>query len=158
MAVRCVSLCLPLLLCVLSCGTRSAPLPNATYRATQALDGLLEYYWKSDPNAERIKFFFSCGQVGGGGDRTQLKQCTCLLPNSCNKCYRWWDAIAMEAIANYGIYTNTRRNSSIIGDIFAHAPYNSHYNVTKRGCTYIDDFAWYGMAYLRAYEWLKVYT
>lgn len=152
---------LVLLLCVLSLchvcpNAHSAPLPNATFRATQALGGFLSYYWKSDPNAEKVKFFFSCGQLGGMGDSTQLKQCTCVSRKACINCYRWWDAIAMEAVANYGIYTKTRLNSSVIKDIFAHSPYNSNFDPNEQ-CTYIDDFAWYGMAYLRAYEWLEVF-
>ena len=153
MAARSVTL--SLLLCVLCCGSRSAPLPNATYRATQVLEGLLAYYWRSAANAERAKFFFSCGQVGGEGNRTDLQHCYCLAPMSCTNCYRWWDAVAMEAIVNYGIYTKTRLKSGLIKEIFAHSPYNSDYDPTK-ACTYIDDFAWYGMAYLRTYEWLKV--
>lgn len=35
-----------------------AALPNATTRATEALDGLLYYFWEHDPKAKKIGFFF----------------------------------------------------------------------------------------------------
>lgn len=65
----------------------------------------------------------------------------------------------MEAVATYGIYTNTKpikEYADMASSIFAHSPYNANWNASGDGCTYVDDFSWYGIAYLRVYEWLKV--
>lgn len=63
--------------------------------------------------------------------------------------------MALESIATYGIYTNTKNYSKVADMIYAHSPYNANWNATAT-CTFIDDFSWYGIAYLRVYEWLKV--
>ena len=130
-------------------------LPNSTVRATESLDGLFYHYWKRDPQAKNIGFFFACGQIGGWGAPGQWKQCSCYTRNACTNCYRWWDAVALESVASYGISMNSKRNSSIADTIYAHSPYNGNWNATA-SCTFIDDFLWYGIAYLRVYEWLKV--
>ena len=123
---------------------------EANSRAEQTMQGLFYYYWRQDTQANQIKFFFACGQIGGAGGG-----CSCEDPTSCTDCYRWWDAIAMESIATYGIYTNSTNYSTVADPIYAHAPYNANWDGSKY-CTFIDDFAWYGIAYLRFYEWLKV--
>ena len=125
---------------------------EANSRAEQTMQGLFHYYWRQDSQVKQIEFFFACGQIGGadGG-----QACTCENTASCTACYRWWDAIAMESVATYGIYTNSTSYSKIADTIFAHSPYNSNWPGDSR-CTFIDDFAWYGIAYLRVYEWLKV--
>ena len=136
-----------------SCAAQLHPTPaNATFRAQQALGGLISYYWQQDPYAKDVRFFFSCAQIGTVGD---TKHCSCYVQKPCVTCYRWWDAIALEAIANHGIYTNSTVNSNIADTIFAYSPYNKDWNATAE-CTFVDDFAWYGIAYLRVYEWLKV--
>lgn len=127
----------------------------AASRAYQTLEGLFNYYWKSDPLAEKIKFFFVCGQVGGWGKLHQEDVCSCDDPKSCVHCYRWYDAVALESVATYGIYTNTKNHSEVAEVIFDHSPYNGNWNA-EAACTFIDDFCWYGIAYLRVYEWLKV--
>ena len=124
-------------------------------RAEQALQGLFHYYWKSDPLKKPIEFFFVCGQIGGWGKPHSEYECSCNHPNSCVNCYRWWDAVALESIATYGIYTNSKNYSKAADVIFSHAPYNANWNATVT-CTFIDDFSWYGIAYLRVYEWLQV--
>ena len=143
-----------LLLCVAAFAATSlaAPLPNVTYRVEQTLGGLFFHYWQHDPNKKQIGYFFDCSQIGVIGNS---KQCTCENVKSCTYCYRWWDAVALEAIANHGIYTNTKVNASVADIFWAHSPYNQEWNGTA-ACTYVDDFAWYSMAYLRVYEWLKV--
>ena len=125
---------------------------DAITRAEQTLQGLFHYYWRSDPvnSHANIKFFFACGQVGGYDG-----QCSCGNPDSCIDCYRWYDAVALESLATYGIYTNSTNNSEVADIMFAHSPYNAKWNATA-SCIWIDDFSWYGLAYLRAYEWLKV--
>ena len=123
---------------------------EATLRAQQAMQGLFHYYWRQDAQVKRIEFFFACGQIGDGSGL-----CTCESTVSCTSCYRWWDAVAMESVATYGMYTGSKNNSKIADTIFAHSPYNSNWPGQKY-CTFIDDFAWYGIAYLRVYEWLKV--
>ena len=123
---------------------------EATYRTQQAMQGLFHYYWRQDSQVKQIEFFFACGQIGNGGS-----SCTCENSVSCTSCYRWWDAVAMESVATYGIYTGSKNNSKIADTIFAHSPYNSNWPA-ETYCTFIDDFAWYGIAYLRVYEWLKV--
>ena len=129
---------------------------NAADRANQTLQGLFEYYWIHDFKHKKVNFFSACGQIG---DPTSLGKCTCTATEStvqqCVNCYRWWDAVAMEAVATYGIYTNTKEYANMADTIFAHSPYNADWNATAI-CTFVDDFAWYGMAYLRVYEWLKV--
>lgn len=125
-------------------------------RAHQTLQGLFEYYWINDPKAKYVKFFSACGQIG---DSSRLGKCSCTAPMStpqnCVNCFRWWDAVAMEAVATYGIYSNTKEFAYMADTIFAHSPYNANWNATAI-CTYIDDFAWYAIAYLRVYEWLEV--
>jgi hypothetical protein len=128
---------------------------ESALRAYQTLEGLFNYYWKSDPLAKNIKFLFVCGQVGGWGKLHEEAVCSCNHPKSCVNCYRWYDAVALEAVATYGIYTNTKNHSDVAEVIFDHSPYNGDWNATKT-CTFIDDFCWYGIAYLRVYEWLKV--
>ena len=147
---------LPLLL--VSIGTLipfAHPLPNATLRVEETLGGFLSYYWHQDPNAKNTSFFFACGQIGAMGTNGKWKQCSCYNSESCTNCYRWWDAVAVETIANHGIYRNTTNLSQIPDMIYAHSPYNKDFNATAV-CTFIDDFVWYGMAYLRVFEWLKV--
>lgn len=126
---------------------------DADSRAKQTMDGLFHYYWRKDAQVNTIAFFFACGQIGSGEPGSE--SCTCENTISCTSCYRWWDAIAMESVATYGIYTNSKNNSNIPDIIFAHSPYNSNWPADTY-CTFIDDFAWYGIAYLRVYEWLKV--
>ena len=128
---------------------------DAATRAELTLNGLFHYFWKNDPNSKGIQFFFACGQIGGAGTQNN-GQCSCENPTSCTNCYRWWDALAMESVANYGIYMKTKNNSDIVNIIYAHSPYNAKFDGTNF-CTYVDDFVWYAMAYLRFYEWLGVY-
>ena len=127
---------------------------DANTRVEQTLNGLFHYYWRNDPSRKHIQFFFSCGQIGGGGTQN-YGACSCDNPSACVYCYRWWDAVALESVANHGIYMKTKNHSEIAGIIFAHSPYNADWNATVT-CTFIDDFSWYGIAYLRVYEWLKV--
>lgn len=127
---------------------------DAYTRVEQTLNGLFHYYWRNDPLRKHIQFFFSCGQIGGGGTQSD-GTCSCGNPNVCLYCYRWWDALAMESVATLGIYTKTKNHSEIASIIYAHSPYNANWNATAV-CTFVDDFTWYGIAYLRVYEWLKV--
>lgn len=129
-------------------------LEAAEMRAEQALNGLFHYYWKPDPVHKRISFFFSCAQIGEIGT-SNLKSCSCYNPASCVNCYRWWSAVALESVASYGIYMNTKNHSRVPGMFYAHSPYSADWNATEL-CTYIDDFLWYGIAYLRVYDWLGV--
>ena len=132
-------------------------LPDAADRASQALQSLFSYFWTVDPLAKNIGFFFACGQIGGAGSPNVWSKCSCNTRTSCVNCYRWWDAIALESTATYGIYTKTKTRSAIhIPQIFfSHSPYNAYWDATNV-CTFIDDFAWYGIAYLRVYDWLEV--
>ena len=127
---------------------------NASTRVDQTLRGLFHYYWRNDPRKKHVQFFFACGQIGGGGTGS-LGACSCLNPSACVYCYRWWDAVALESVATHGIYSKAKNYSKIASTIFAHSPYNANWNATIT-CTFIDDFSWYGIAYLRVYEWLKV--
>ena len=129
--------------------------PAPATRAFLTLEGFFNFYWKADPLAPQIKFVFVCGQVGGWGKPRSESQCSCDHPKSCVNCYRWFDAIGLEAVATYGIYMNTKNHSDIADTIYNHSPYNGKWNATAY-CTYIDDFTWYGIAYLRVYEWLQV--
>jgi len=136
------------------------PLPaNRTVSSQQkaylTLEGIFNYYWKEDPSAAQIKFLFVCGQIGGVGKLHEESTCTCDEPKSCVNCYRWFDAVTLETIATYGIYMNTKNHSDVPDIVFEHSPYNGNWNATAY-CTFIDDFSWYGLAYLRVYEWLKV--
>lgn len=124
------------------------------YRAQQALSGLMDYYWNHDPVAKNISFFFACGQIGGQGYPNDWTKCSCYNPDSCLNCYRWWDAVAIESVATYGIYMSTSNHSDIVGSVFDHSPYNGDWDGLTS--TFVDDFTWYGIAYLRVYEWLNV--
>ena len=130
---------------------------DAATRTEQALQGLFHYYYRSDPTKdhENIKFFFACAQVGGNGGLGNLYQCSCGNPDSCVNCYRWYDAITLESLATYGIYANTTNHSEVADIMYAHSPYNAGWDA-QAACIWIDDFSWYGLAYLRVYEWLKV--
>ncbi len=131
---------------------------NATAfnRTLVTLNGLFNYYWKSDPINKDIKFPFACGQIGQMGT-SLASQCSCSVPYQCVNCYRWWTAILMESVASYGILMNTKNHSDLPTMIFEHSPYNSDWNPAEvSGCTHIDDFLWYGIAYLRVYDWLRV--
>ena len=123
-------------------------------RAQQTLNGLMDYYWDHDPAAKNISFFFACGQIGGQGSPKDWTKCSCYTPDRCLNCYRWWDAVAMESLATYGIYTNSSNHSDIPVSVFEHSPYNGDWGGFS--ATFVDDFAWYGIAYLRVYEWLNV--
>ena len=136
-------------------GPNSNKQTAAELRAYQSLQGLFNYYWKSDPLAKQIKFVFVCGQVGGWGKPHAEDQCSCNDHKSCVNCYRWYDAVALETVATYGLYANTSNHSDMAQVTFDHSPYNGDWNATAI-CTFIDDFSWYGIAYLRVYEWLKV--
>lgn len=123
-------------------------------RAQVTLEGFFHYFWKRDQNDKSIEFFFSCAQIGGDGT-PKVDQCSCDKPSSCVHCYRWWMAVALESVASYGMYMNTTNHSSVSDMLYNHSPYNAKWNATA-ACTYIDDFLWYGIAYLRVYEWLGV--
>ena len=134
----------------------SKPLPlsvSPETRFSEALDGLFDYFWSVDPNNSDIGFFFSCGQIGGLGPLAKnWTECSCSTAKFCSDCYRWWDAISLESIADYGIHTNTTLRLDVAHNFYAHSPYNSHW----KSCTFIDDFLWYGITYLKVYEWLNV--
>ena len=145
-----------------SCNESSAlafNVPNqtdiASARAYQTLEGIFNYYWKPDPLAAHIKFIFICGQVGGWGTPRSPSECSCLDQKSCVNCYRWFDAVTLESVATYGIYMKSENHSEMAEIMYDHSPYNGDWNATAI-CTFIDDFTWYGIAYLRVYEWLKV--
>lgn len=125
---------------------------DAESRAQQALKGLFNYYWKQDPLHKEIEFFFSCGEIGNLG-ASSLDQCSCNDPATCVNCYRWWSAVSLESIATYGIYMNTNNHSSVADMIFDHSAYNANWQPEN---AFIDDFLWYGITYLRVYDWLKV--
>ena len=149
--------------CLLAIATLAVPglvhatmLDDVTNRAEETLQGMFQYYWTHDPNAKAVGFFFACGQVGGmGNGGNPWAECICYNQAACVNCYRWWDAVTLEAIANYGIYTKTKQYAKIPDTFFAHSPYNGNWNA-KVYCTFVDDFSWYGIAYLRVYDWLQV--
>lgn len=123
---------------------------DAELRAQQTLEGLFNYYWNQDPTHKGIKFFFACGQIG---EISNPDQCSCNSPGTCLDCYRWWSGVSLESVATYGIYMNTTNHSNVADMTFKHSPYNSNWNPNN---AFIDDFLWYGITYLRVYEWLKV--
>lgn len=125
---------------------------DAESRAEQAMGGFFNYYWKQDPVHKDISFFFACGEIGNLGV-SSLDQCSCANPDTCVNCYRWWSAVALESIATYGIYMNTSNHSAVADMIFDHSAYNANWQPEN---AFIDDFLWYGITYLRVYEWLKV--
>ena len=124
----------------------------AEIRAKQTINGLFNYYWKHDSTHKNVEFIFVCAQIGS---ISYPGQCECDHPSSCVNCYRWWTAVALESVATYGIYMKSKNHSNIPDTFFKHSPYNADWNATK-SCTFIDDFTWYGIAYLRVYEWLNV--
>lgn len=125
---------------------------DAESRAQQALGGLFNYYWKQDPVHKDISFFFACGEIGNLGI-SNLDECSCSNPSTCLNCYRWWSAVSLESIATYGIYMNTKNHSNVSDMIFDHSAYNADWQPEN---AFIDDFLWYGITYLRVYDWLKV--
>lgn len=149
-----LSLTLLVMAVVVLTSPHSGQLLDADSRTEATLKGLFNYYWKNDPNNKKIQFLFACGQLGQMGTTNQ-GQCSCSTPTSCINCYRWWTAIMMESLATYGIHMNSSNHSSVPSVIYAHSPYNGDWNATAT-CTYVDDFLWYGIAYLRVYDWLSV--
>lgn len=128
------------------------PDADPEWRLRQTLGGFFNYYWKQDPLHKDVSFFFSCGAIGSLGV-SNPDQCSCYNPDTCVNCYRWWSAVALESIATYGIYMNTTNHSTVSDMIFDHSPYNSNWQPEN---AFIDDFLWYGITYLRVYDWLKV--
>ncbi len=127
---------------------------DAELRTELTLNGVFNYYWKADPNHKHIKFLFTCGQLGEVGT-AKSSQCSCYSVTACVNCYRWFTAIFVESVATHGIYMNTTNYSSVPSTVYKHSPYNSNWDANAT-CTYIDDFLWYGIAYLRVYDWLEV--
>ena len=129
---------------------------DASTRAEQTLQGLLHYYWMEDAQPHKhpnVRFFLACGQIG---DPNYNGSCTCGdTPSSCINCYRWYDGVTLESVATYGIYMKSKANAHVADVTYAHSPYNADWNATA-ACTFMDDFSWYGIAYLRVYEWLQV--
>ena len=137
-------------------GQQTSKLPDADSRTELTLEGLFNYFWKTDPNNKNIEFLFACGQLGLMGSGSQ-GQCSCYTSTACVNCYRWWTAVMMESVATYGIHMNSTDNSSLPNVVYSHSPYNAKWDPTLVStCTYIDDFLWYGIAYLRVYDWLSV--
>ena len=131
----------------------SSPSASPESRVQEAIDGLFEYFWSNDPQDSSIGFFFACGEIGGLGPYAKnWTECSCDSPDYCPGCYRWWDATILESIADHGIFNKTTQRASVADNFFAHSPYNSHWS----SCTYIDDFLWYGITYLKVYEWIDV--
>lgn len=126
----------------------------ASSRSELTLKGLFNYFWKTDPSNKKIEFLFVCGELGEVGSAS-LGQCSCYNPSSCVNCYRWWTGIVVESVATYGIYMNTSNHSSLPDAVYSHSPYNANWDAGSE-CTYVDDFVWYGIAYLRVYDWLSV--
>ena len=96
-----------LALMALATSTASSPsLPQQRLEASlpqqrldASVDGLFAYWWRSNVSANVTGFFFSCGQIGGtppGG--TPWDECKCDNAETCTNCYRWWDAVALEAL------------------------------------------------------------
>ena len=135
-------------------GDRRVEVTDADSRSELTLKGLFNYFWKNDPYHKNIEFLFVCGELGDLG-ASKPSQCSCYVPTSCVNCYRWWTAIALEAVAAYGIHMNTTNHSSIPSVVYKHSPYNAEWDAEAR-CIYIDDFLWYGLAYLKVYDWLSV--
>ena len=129
---------------------------DADSRAELTLKGLFNYFWKHDPKHKDIEFLFSCGTIGEIGT-SRISQCSCYDLSSCVNCFRWFTGIAVESVATYGIHMNTTNHSSLPDVVYNHSPYNANWDGIAQ-CTYIDDFLWYGIAYLRVYEWLSVST
>ena len=150
------STCVALVLILSIAMQGHSALPPAPERANMTVRGLFQYFWSQDPVYKNAWFFFACGQIGGGGGY-QWTQCSCgsAALYACVPCYRWFDAVALEAVATYGIYSGTKDYSESADHIYNHSPYNAKWNPIA-ACTFMDDFSWYGLAYLRVYEWLKV--
>ena len=127
---------------------------DAKSRAELTFNGLFNYYWKQDTQHKNIKFLFVCGQLGFVGT-SDAGHCSCSTPSACVNCYRWFTGVLVESVATYGIYMNTTNHSDVPDTVYNHSPYNSKWDATSL-CTYIDDFLWYGIAYSRVYDWLKV--
>jgi len=129
---------------------------TAANRTVATLNGVFNYYWKGDPYHKHIKFLFACGQIGEVGTGSP-GQCSCYSLTQCVNCYRWWTAILVESVASYGILMNTTNHTDVPNTVFNHSPYNSNWVPgSTYSCSYIDDFLWYGIAYLRVYDWTSV--
>jgi hypothetical protein len=130
---------------------RPAP---ARARVDETYGSLFDTWWMADEvntTGGQPGFFFACGQVGGTGT-SQWNQCVCDAPNACANCYRWWDAIAIESVANRGIYLGDEQHADAARTLLAHSPYSDAW---AGKCPFMDDFAWYLLAYTRVFVWLK---
>ena len=140
------------LLLISSCSFVAA---TPTERIDHSIAGLFSIWWMASENASMHQpgFFFSCGQIGGAGTAS-WRQCRC-DKYPCENCYRWWDALALESLANRGIWLGgppVARHEAAARTVIAHSPYATTW---KGKCPYVDDFAWFLLAYIRVYEWLK---
>ena len=111
------------------------------------------------------QFFFSCGQMGGlapFGASCSVDTCLCESDwaYSCTNCFRWFSALAMESSVNYCMELGRSPNSTgVCGQVhdaavsmWLHSPYNGYWDGGHHP-VYVDDFAWYALAYLRVYAW-----
>ena len=126
---------------------------EAVHRVEQVTDGLYSLWWmknQTNTTGGQPGFFFACGQIGGTG--TSLwTQCVCDDPSQCQNCYRWWDATAVESLANRGLWLGDTQHADTARTLLAHAPYDARWTGP---CAYMDDFGWYLLAYTRVYTWL----
>eukprot|EP00299_Pterocystis_sp_00344_P016386 c8222_g1_i2.p1 GENE.c8222_g1_i2~~c8222_g1_i2.p1 ORF type:complete len:579 (+),score=91.41 c8222_g1_i2:35-1771(+) len=129
-------------------------LPSSDIRVNQTLDGLFTYSWMSGNDGVPFGFWFACGQIGGCGDNNPpWYQCRCENKTFpvCTQCFRWWDAVILESIISISEYRNDSSYEYLPELIFSRSPYNSTW---PPHCSYVDDFAWYTLLYLRVHEWL----
>eukprot|EP00966_Prymnesium_polylepis_P287972 6651139-Prymnesium_polylepis.2 len=128
----------------------AAPIDAA--RINHSIDGLFSLWWVHSTNKSKHQpgFFFSCGQIGATGT-PDWHSCRC-DKYPCENCYRWWDALALESLANHGIWlggTPVAQHEAAARTVLAHSPYAPSWGGK---CPYIDDFAWFLLAYIRIYE------
>ncbi|KAL1504220.1 hypothetical protein AB1Y20_010629 [Prymnesium parvum] len=108
--------------------------------------------------------FFACGQIGGSAPpaaHAAASQCLCQSdwPFACENCYRWWSAVAAEASIDLALAAKLPpasaaggRIAALVESMWTHAPYNGRWDASARP-TWVDDFAWYALAYLRMFDW-----
>ena len=141
-----------MLFSVVILSTVAEPTAPSTTRVDGAASALFVLWWQANATRAQPGFFFSCGQIGKTGT-SDWRQCAC-VKEPCENCYRWWDAVALEMLANRGLWIGglpDPQHAAAARTTLAHAPYNSAWTGP---CPFVDDFGWFLLAYARVYEWL----
>lgn len=128
--------------------------PDAVQRVNRTYTGLNTYYYNTTG-----RHWNCCGQTGGAGGASTFG-CACTAPDghNCLNCLRWWHAEGLNAMIVFTTafpwLLDMREHTAELADTLAQlSPYNVGFARTMPW-VYVDDYGWYVLSFLRAYELL----